>query len=131
LGSTEIEIGILIGIFASSAFFLRPFIGRALLKTPEKNFMIIGALLYIFISVAYIFTPPFWPFLIVRLIQGIGFAFFHTASITLIANISPETHRGKSLGYYTLASNISAALAPSLGMFLINHFSFTILFLSA
>src|SRR5512139_2279173 len=74
LGSTEVEIGILIGIFTVSAFLLRPFIGRALLKTPEKNFMIIGALLYIFISVAYIFAPPFWPFLIVRLIQGIGFA---------------------------------------------------------
>jgi len=129
LGSTEVEIGILIGIFTVSAFLLRPFIGRALLKTPEKNFMIIGALLYIFISVAYIFAPPFWPFLIVRLIQGIGFAFFHTATITLIANISPEIHRGKSLGYFTLASNVSAALAPSLGMFLINHFSFTILFL--
>ncbi len=129
LGSNEIEIGVLIGIFTVSSLALRPYVGRALLNIPEKTFMIAGTLLYAFTSVAYLFAPPFWPFLIVRLSQGIGFACFHTASMTLIANISPEAHRGQSLGYFTLASSISGALAPSLGVFLINQFSFTVLFL--
>ena len=129
LGSTEVEIGVLIGIFCFSSLVFRPFVGRALLKIPEKNFMIAGALLFAFTSVAYLLAPPFWPFLIVRVFQGIGFAFFHTASFTLIANISSEAHRGQSLSYFSLAINISGALAPSLGMFLINHFSFTFLFL--
>jgi MFS family permease len=91
--------------------------------------MIIGAFLFALTSITYLIAPPFWPFLIVRLFQGIGFAFFHTASLTLIANISPETHRGQSLSYFNLASTISGALAPPLGIFLINHFSFTLLFL--
>jgi MFS family permease len=107
----------------------RPFVGRALLKHPEKTFMIIGALLYAFTSVAYLLTLPFWPFLIVRVFHGIGFAFFHTASMTLIANISSEAHRGQSLSYFYMATNISGALAPPLGMFLIIHFSFSLLFL--
>jgi MFS family permease len=47
----------------------------------------------------------------------------------LIANISPVAHRGQSLGYFTLSFTISSALAPPLGMFLINHFSFPVLFL--
>jgi MFS family permease len=47
----------------------------------------------------------------------------------LIANISPEAHRGQNLSYFLLTFNVSAALAPSLGMLLINHFSFTLLFL--
>jgi predicted MFS family arabinose efflux permease len=47
----------------------------------------------------------------------------------LVANISPEAHRGQSLSYFLLASNTSGALAPPLGMFLINQFSFTLLFL--
>jgi len=46
LGSTETEIGVLIGIFFFSSLVLRPFVGRALLKTPEKTFMIAGALLF-------------------------------------------------------------------------------------
>ncbi len=129
LGSNEVEIGILIGSFAVFSLFLRPFVGKALLKIPEKTFMIAGTLLYIFTSLAYLFVFPFWPFLLVRVFQGIGYAFFNTASVTLIANISSGPHRGQSLSYFYMAFNLSNVLAPPLGMFLINHFSFTLLFL--
>lgn len=129
LGSSEVEIGVLIGILGVSSLVLRPFVGRALLKIPEKTFMITGALIFALTSIAYLFTSPFWSFLMVRVFQGIGMAFFYTASVTLIANISPEAHRGQSLSYFYLAFNISFALSPSFGMFLINNFSFTLLFL--
>ena len=129
LGSTEAEIGVLIGSFFFSSLILRPFIGRALTKIPEKTIMTIGAFLFALTSVAYLLVSPFWPFLIVRLFQGIGFAFFNTASITLIVNISPETHRGRSVTYSYLGMNLAGALGPSLGMVLINHFSFNFLFL--
>ena len=128
-GSKEAEIGVLIGIFFISSLVLRPFVGKALLKIPEKNFMITGTILFALTSGAYLLASPFWPLLIVRLFQGIGFAFFHTASFTLIANISPKTHRGQSLSYFYLANNLAGALGPSLGMFLINDFSFSLLFL--
>ena len=128
LGCEEVEIGVLIGSSGVSSLVMRPFVGRALLKTPEKYFMIIGALFFASASVAYIFAPPFWPFLIVSVLQGIGFAFFTTASFTLIANISLGAHMGQSLGYFILAFTISSALAPPSAMFLINHFSFTFLF---
>jgi len=128
-GSPEAEIGVLIGTFSVSSLILRPFIGRALLKIPERNFMIAGAILYAFSSIAYLLASPFWPFFIVRVLQGMGLAFFSTASFTLIANISPEAHRGQSLSYYYLAINIAFVLAPYFGMLLINLFNFTILFL--
>jgi len=130
LGSNEVEVGCLIGIFAVSSLVLRPFVGRALLEIPEKNFLTAGALLFALTSAAFPFTPPFWPFLVVRIFQGIGFAFFSTAIFTLIANVSPEAYRGQSVSYFFLTFNISGALAPSLGMFIINHFSFNVLFLT-
>jgi MFS family permease len=129
LGSTEAEIGVLIGVSAASSLVVRLFVGRALLKTPEKTFMIAGLLIVTFTSAAYLLAPPFWPFLIVRVSQGIGFALFSTASFTLIAHISSKAHRGQSLGYFTLSFTIAGALAPPLGMFLINRFGFPVLFL--
>ena len=65
----------------------------------------------------------------VRFIQGIGFAFYSTASFTFIANISQAAHLGQSLSYFFLAPNLSLALVPVLGIFIINHFSFNLLFL--
>lgn len=129
LDSKETEIGILVGIFTVSSLVLRPFTGKILLRTPEKKMMIIGSLLFGLTSIGYLVALPFWPFFLVRLFQGIGYAFFYTASFTLIANISPEAHRGQSLSYFLLALNISLALGPSFGMFLINRFDFTTLFL--
>ena len=128
-GSIEVEIGVLMGILCLSSVVLRPFIGKGLLRIPEKRFMIAGAFLLVISSVGYLVAPPFWPFLVVRIIQGVGGAFFHTASVTLIANITPEAHRGQSLSYYFMAINIAFAAIPPLGMFIINHLGFTILFL--
>lgn len=129
LGSTEVEIGVLIGAFGISSLVLRPIVSRGVLKIPEKHFMIAGAILFVLTSMAYLFAPPFWPFFVVRIFQGIGSAFFTTATIIFIANITPEPYRGRSLGYFFLSFNISLALAPPIGMLLINHFSFTILFI--
>ena len=129
LQSKETEIGVLIGVFTVSSLVLRPFTGKVLLRTPEKKMLILGALLFGLASTGYLVAPPFWPFFFVRVFQGIGYAFFYTASFTLIANISPEAHRGQSLSYFLLALNFSLALGPSLGMYLINRFDFTTLFL--
>jgi MFS family permease len=129
-GSGEAEIGLLVGVFFVSALALRPIVGRELLRIPEKTFMVAGAALFALTSLAYLVAPPFWPLFIVRAFQGVGLALFHTASFTLVANISPEAHLGESLSYFFVAPNISLALLPSVGMFLINRFSFTYLFLT-
>ncbi len=129
LGSKEAEIGVLIGSMGVSSLALRPFVGRALLKIPEKKFMIAGALLFALTSLAYLLAPPFWPFLMVRVMQGVGLAFFQTASFTLIGNITSGLHRGQSFGYFYLAQTVSLSLAPAFGIFLIAHFGFDLLFL--
>jgi MFS family permease len=128
-GSSEAEIGVLIGVFFVSSLIFRPLVGKALLRIPEKTFMLAGALLFALTSLAYLWALPFWPFFIARVFQGIGLAFFHTAAYTLIANVSPKEHRAQSLSYFLLAGNISLAVAPPAGMFIINHFGFTALFL--
>jgi len=123
------EIGLLVGILSVSSLIPRPFVGRALLRIPERKFMIAGAILYTLSSIAYLFAPPFWPFLIVRILQGVGLAFFSTASVALIANITSENRRGQIISYYFLSFNFAFVLAPYFGMVLINQFSFIVLFL--
>jgi predicted MFS family arabinose efflux permease len=128
-GAREGEIGFLVGIFSVSSLILRPFVGRALLRIPERNFMIAGTLIYVFSSLAYLFAPPFWPLLIVRALHGIGLALFSTASFTLVAKITPETSRGRLISYFYMSFNIAFALGPYFGMLFINRFNFTVLFL--
>src|SRR4030067_192234 len=62
LESEKTEIGVLIGIFSVSSLIVRPFVGRGLLRIPERNFMMVGVFLYGLSSFAYLLAPPFWPF---------------------------------------------------------------------
>jgi hypothetical protein len=41
---------------------------------------------------------------VVKVFQGIGFASFHTASFTFVANISSEAHRGQSFSHFVLGN---------------------------
>ncbi len=128
-GAKEGEIGFLIGVFSVSSLILRPFVGKALLTTSERDFMVAGTLLYVVSCLAYLIAPPFWPLFIVRIVHGIGMAFFATASFTLLAGMLPEANRGRLISYYYLSFNLSFALGPYLGMILINNFNFYSLFL--
>jgi len=126
-GAKEGEIGFLVGIFSVSSLVLRPFVGRALLKIPERSFMIAGTLIYAGSSLAYLIAPPFWPLFIVRAFHGFGMGFFSTAIFTMLANITAETNRGQLISYFYLSFNMAFALGPYFGMLFINHFNFNVL----
>ena len=129
LGAREAEIGVLVGALSVSALVLRPLVGRGLLRVPEKTFMIAGNSIFALASISYLFFKSFWVLIIIRLFQGIGWAFFATSSWTLAARIIPEARRGQGLSYFYLSLNTAFALGPSFGMFLVNQFDFVTFFL--
>jgi predicted MFS family arabinose efflux permease len=130
LGANEAKIGVLVGALSVAALICRPLVGRGLLHIPEKHFMIAGSIIFALSSFAYLMAKPFWPLMIVRVFQGIRWALFVTSTWTLVSRIIPDTQRGRGLSYFYLAFNTAFAVAPSIGVFLINHFSFAVLFLT-
>jgi MFS family permease len=130
LGSNEREIGVLVGILGVASLTSRLFVGGALRKYREKSIMMIGAILTAIAVLSYIMFHPFWPFLVMRFLQGVAFACMDTAAISCIISVIPLAYRGRAIGYIMLAPSLAMAMAAPLGMFLINQYSFTILFLS-
>ena len=127
LGAGDAEIGILVGAFSVSSLVIRPLVGKALLKIPERDFMIAGILILGLSCVACLFARPFWPFLAARAFQGLGFGLCVTATFTLVTRLSPDAHRGQSLSTFYLAVNIPSALAPPLGILLLDRYDFNVL----
>jgi MFS family permease len=113
---------------AFSPLFSGPLLEDRLSGFPKK-IMIGGCIVYALSSAAYLVARPFWPLMIVRAFQGMGWAFFATAVWTLASKIIPDARRGQGLSYFFLAHNCSFAMAPSLGIFVVNQFNFTVLFL--
>jgi MFS family permease len=129
LGSNVTEIGVLVGTFAGSSLVFRLFVGRALLRYSEKSIIMFGAILFAVTFLACIVFRPFWPFFVVRFLQGVAFACVDTAALAFIINVIPLAYRGQSIAYFLMAPNVALALAPSFGMLVINHYNFIVLFL--
>ena len=129
-GSSEREIGVLIGIFGVAALASRLFVGRALLKYRAESIIMVGALLAAITFLASIVFHPFWPFLIIRFFQGVTMGCIDTAAFASIIGVVPLAYRTRALGYLMLAFSLATAVAAPLGMFVINRYSFTMLFFS-
>ena len=129
LGSAEKEIGVLIGIFGASSLVFRLVVGSALLKYSEKSIMMFGALLFAVTFLASLVLRPFWPFFTVRFFQGVAFACIDTAVLAFIIKVTPPANRGRAISYFILAPPFAQAIAPSLGIFLVNQYSFLVFFL--
>ena len=66
-----------------------------------------------------------------RLIHGLGWGLATTASSTIATVSLPEDKIGQGIGIFALASVISTAIAPNLGLLLIDKFSYNAMFLVA
>lgn len=129
LGSNETEVGILIGTFAVASLVSRLFVGGAMERYRAKRVMMFGAFLSVISFVASIFFRPFWPFFVIRFLQGVTLASVDTAVLASIINVIPLMYRARVLGYLMLAPSLGLAMAAPLGMFVINHYNFTVLFI--
>ncbi|MHA6250582.1 MFS transporter [Oceanobacillus sp. CAU 1775] len=129
LGGSDQTIGLIVGIFTFSALLVRPWAGHAL-ETKGRGFIyIFGLALFLVTMGIYGFVASILFLGVVRLIQGVGWGLSTTAGGTIATDLIPPKRRGEGMGYFGLSGNISLALGPSLGLWLIGFISFQTLFL--
>ena len=128
LGGGNTSAGLVIGIFTFSAILIRPFTGQALDVHGRKSIFLAGMILFTACVLSYIWAPSLLVLLAIRFIHGFGWGLTSTAAGTVAADIIPKSRMGEGMGYYGLAGTISMALAPALGLFMIDRFSFNIMF---
>jgi MFS family permease len=112
LGGRESEIGVLFAVSNAASLVIRPFVGRLVDGVGSRKVAIAGALLDLVTALSYQFAQSFGELLISRVLSGVALAFFATATGTYAALIAPPEHRGRAMGYFGMASNVSFAFGP-------------------
>ncbi|WP_238455605.1 MFS transporter [Desulfolucanica intricata] len=129
LGGDETMTGLVVGVFTISAVLSRPFIGVGLDVYGRKIIYLAGLLIFLLSCLAYSWAPTVLMLLAIRLIHGFGWGAASTAGGTIASDIIPKKRFGEGMGYYGLAATLSMAVAPAAGLYVINHFSFDLLFI--
>lgn len=126
IGGTTAETGIIVGAFAAASVIARPFVGQASDLRGEKVLLLAAAATIFGATLLYNVSHTVVSLLVVRVMYGLGWGAFSTISVTLAVDIAPERRRGEAVGYFGMASLISMAGWPAVGVFLQEAYGFPI-----
>jgi MFS family permease len=120
------------GSFGITSLGSIPLVAFLIDRYGRRSFMLLGASVMLMSSLGYLLITELSPiFYLLRLVQGIGFAFFFTSSGTAAADFVPQAKRGQGLGIFGAFTIASYALGPTVGEAVIEHLGFHEFFIYA
>lgn len=128
LGGSESIVGVVAGVFTISAVVTRPLAGWALDSYGRKPIFLLGLTVMAATTLAYDWVSAVGLLLVLRLIHGFGWGAGSTASGTIASDVVPKSRLGEGMGYFGLAATLSMAVAPAVGLYVIDRYDFTTLF---
>src|SRR5438552_4146391 len=114
-GGTEIEIGLVMGVFNAVGILCQPLVGPWVDAFGRRPFMLVGAGLVVAAAVLATAAPSIPVLAIVRGLQGIGFSAFFVANYSYVLDLTPPERRGWALGIYGVPGLVATAVAPLIG----------------
>lgn len=123
--------GLASSIFILGAVLIRPLAGKTIDSIGRKKMLFVSLVLFFITSVLYFQVNSLSMLFINRLIHGLAFGVATTATGTIVADIIPNERRGEGTGYYAMSTNLAMAFGPFIGLFITQHFSFSVIFIAA
>lgn len=103
--------------------------GAAADRFGRRVMFLLGISIFAAASVACGLAPSVEVLIVARAIQGVGAAMLIPCSLAIIGAAFDETERGAAIGIWSGSSAIAAGIAPLLGGWLVDHWSWRVIFL--
>lgn len=128
LGGSEAIAGICAAAFAFVAVIIRPFVGWWLDNGVRKVALVVGLLLLSAAPLGYVFVPVLSMSIAFRMLHGIGLSFSNSTTATVASDVICRPRFAEGMGYFGMATALASAIAPALGLSLMEGFGFGTLY---
>lgn len=128
LGGSEAVAGICAAAFAFVAVIIRPFVGWWLDNGVRKVALVVGLLLLGAAPLGYVFVPVLSMSIAFRMLHGIGLSFSNSTTATVASDVICRPRFAEGMGYFGMATALASAIAPALGLSLMEGFGFSALY---
>lgn len=128
LGGSEAVAGICAAAFAFVAVIIRPFVGWWLDNDVRKVALVVGLLLLGAAPLGYVFVPVLSMNIAFRMLHGIGLSFSNSTTATVASDVICRPRFAEGMGYFGMATALASAIAPALGLSLMEGFGFGTLY---
>ena len=126
-GFAETQIGIIMGATAMSALLIRPWIGSQVDSKGSRPIILLGQIFLILSTIGYWWATSFVTFLTLRLLYGIGQAFYGTGAVTFASSIGSGESNSNAIALYTLTTMLGLGLSMSMAQLVFDKFGFAAL----
>lgn len=131
LGGSEIEIGVVMGLYSVAGIVCQPLVGAWVDAFGRRPFMRFGTAAVVVTELVALVSDSVGVFGVLRLLQGVGYSAFFVSNYTMAIDLVPVERRGWALGIYGVAGLTSTALAPLAGEWTVSRYGFRGLFVLA
>jgi MFS family permease len=131
VGAGDVAVGVVMGIFALTAFFGRPIGGRIADRTGRRIVVVGGLLMCGAAGLMYLIPLGVPGLLAARLVLGLGDAWVYVAGVAWIIDLAPEERRGQAIALFGTAVWGGTAIGPLVGQLVLDHGSYDAVFLVA
>ena len=128
---SDAQIGRLTTVFLIFYTLAAPFMGPLADRYSRRLIIALGAFAWSALTLMSAFVHSYHALLIRHTLVGVGEASFVTISPTFVADLFPESRRGRVLGIFYLAIPVGFALGYPIGGFFGSHFGWRMPFLIA
>ncbi|MBG9983598.1 MFS transporter [Aerococcaceae bacterium DSM 111022] len=111
-------------VFMFAAILTRPLVGYFIQKVNINILNTVSILLFAVLIFALQFTTIIPIVMTLRALQGVLFGILSTTVATLATSIVPANRRGEGVGIYGASQSTGGALAPVIGLPLLQNFSY-------
>lgn len=128
LGGDAVTIGLATALFSIASIVSRPFVGWLVDTRGRCTILILGLIGMALIPMGYFVSAGIALAVMLRTAHGVFHAASSNAASTWVTDIIPRSRMGEGLGMYGLSMAISTAVAPAMGLAVMNTWGFRPLF---
>lgn len=124
LGGGNVAVGLAIGAFSLTAFFLRPWAGWEADRRGRRILMVVGAALFALSVAGYLVATSIPVLVAMRLVTGAGEALFFVGAVSANMDLAPPERRGEAMSFASLSLYVGIGAGPFIGEAIIEHLGF-------
>jgi MFS family permease len=114
LGARGLTLGVALGFYAGAKILFGPFMGALADRVGKKTVICCSLLLLSSTSLAYLFATDMYFVILLRMLQGLGFAMYRPVVLSMIGELTPEAQRGSRFGTFDISFYAAIGTAPLL-----------------
>ncbi|WP_034636799.1 MFS transporter [Desulfovibrio cuneatus] len=126
-----VAMGSILAAYTLCALMVRPFAGYVADAYKGKTLFLVTFFLFSLCFAGYLLPASLTLLFFLRAIHGVSFSMVTTSTTVYVVEVLPPARLGAGIGFFGATAALAMALGPSIGMFVLERYSYPVVFASS